>query len=980
MQILNYKVKPIQTLITDIQNKKYDPAQQARLILDYMDAITEGDIKVIDPTNPFTTLLSAAATLSATAMLENNRVTRRTYPTLARNFEELYCHMADPDYKDLFAIPSTAEFIVMVQYESLINHLIKVPNKHYSQVIMPRGTTIKVGTYLFLLENSVAIRQYNNGIIEVTYEETELLDKASRPVANNILKTYLQKEPSGVRWIQFRLPLRQLSLVTNYIPISSSENFIKYLDRDSEFYDIKIYVESNTGTKELITTYTEQIYDPLKPTVVVSVLEDSVKLFIPPVYIQSGQLDGQLRVDIYETKGNVIDSLETYSPLEYSYQSSTILVSDTLLPYIHPLAEVNIHFYSKDVMSGGKSALTFAQAKEMVIEHTVGPTITPVTNVELRTRLGRMGYILILNTDIVTNRIYLATRRLPTPIDRVIYTPATLSMEKIHINTKELNILNNVYNNGFGRYVLNPDIIYKHDNGKTTIVPSSVLRDIKSKHPAILANYVNNNDLMYSPFHYILDETEEIFSSRPYLMTNPSLENLNFVGQNTSLGMTINTQNYLIDYKPEGYQFTFITLSGDPYKELTDSQANLQIRIPDAETGVYSYYKAELVGYTEDGERIFTVLIPTKFDITNKHLLVINQARTIGNSLLDQSLVNLVESIELFYCTNRYDGFYVRSDYDNQINHNLTNEQDVVITKEKLQVTFGYYLKHLWTRARSTPVSYKPKLHTTDKLKRRTTWEFERDPSTGAIFSFTENCGDVKFNMISRKGALIYNNGLPSYEYRKGDIVKDKNGNPIMENINEAERTIDILTVEGCYYFTNSIDSVDYRKDIDLYLKTWLLKDMPEVANILLEKTEIYFHPRHTLHSVPVYLDSGKTAYISSTQQFKVTLHVPDRVFKNEIIKDDLTKLTTLTFSNWIEENRSLSISKLTELLVNTYGDSVANVTVSGLGGAHNYPYVSLADLHDQLALRKKMVVRNDNTLLITEDIDINFINISVLN
>ena len=981
MKLLDYQIKPIGSILDDIQSHRYDPKQQVRLLLNQVNAMTEGVVDIIDPTSPFSTLLSASAGLAASAMLDNFRHTRRQYPVLAKSLEELYFHMADPDYEALWATPGEAEFIVMVQYESLVNHLVKVPELPYDQLIIPRGTSLTVGGYYFLLENSIAIRQHTNGIIETVYDESELTIDASLYLKNNVLKVYLQIDRNNLRWIQFRLPLRQLRINTTYLPITLSEPFVRRIDFDDKFYDVKVYHETDTETTLLSTTYTDQVYDPNVSTVVIKLLEQELGIFIPPVYIQSGKLYGQIRVDIYETKGELTESLEGYSIGEYEYVTSELLTRPDQREYIQPIANINLYFYSNDQLTGGKNPLTFDQIKSRVIEHTVGPTITPVTPTELKARLERMGYMAILNTDIVTNRIYLATRRLPTPINRPIYTPATLSMERLHLQSKDL--VEQGYSKDLknGRYLLPARTVYRHENGKTLLLPKQELEALLLKHPAVIASYLNSNDIMFNPFHYVLDETEASFNLRSYILDKPSIGLLSFMGQNVSLGTTVNTQFYEIIPDPKGYVLRLITQSGDIYKTYSNEDAQLQIRIRQTDTDQFVYYKGTLKGYTEEGERIYEVLISTDLDIDRHHQLQLTEGFNQSNLAVSQASAPLVSEIHVYYTTHLINAYYQRSLYDDELNHGFESSTPVLITKERLIVTFGHYLKHLWTRARSAPLVYQPKRYTHSKLLRQPKWEYKRDPTTGSIFKFGPECEDVTYEISARKGALIHDaNGALTYAYKKGDVIKDQYGLPVLTAVNDTERTLDILTIEGAYYFTNNPESLDYLSDAIDYLKIWLLKDMPSVAEVLLEKTSIYYHPRHSLHSVRVYLETGKTAYIDSAQQFKVILHVPERTYLSDIIRSDLEQLTIELINRWIEDNRTLSISTLTQSLVNHYGDSVANVSVQGLGGSNNYHYASIVDKHDQIAIKKKLTLRNDNTLAIEEGISLEFINISQLN
>ena len=87
-----------------------------------------------------------------------------------------------------------------------------------------------------------------------------------------------------------------------------------------------------------------------------------------------------------------------------------------LSQFSSPLTVFNAQIpYSVSTVTGGSSPKTFTEIRDRVIRNSVGPTIIPITPDQITTRLDVEGYLLVKHVDHVTNRIYLATKPIPSP-------------------------------------------------------------------------------------------------------------------------------------------------------------------------------------------------------------------------------------------------------------------------------------------------------------------------------------------------------------------------------------------------------------------------------------------------------------------------------------------------------------------------------------------------------------------------------------
>ena len=80
--------------VSDLQAKldtfRVNPNAVQRSVYDLLTKASDGKLTVIDPTNPFSLLLEASAVVSADGLSECETLTRRQYPKLTTNEEDLY--------------------------------------------------------------------------------------------------------------------------------------------------------------------------------------------------------------------------------------------------------------------------------------------------------------------------------------------------------------------------------------------------------------------------------------------------------------------------------------------------------------------------------------------------------------------------------------------------------------------------------------------------------------------------------------------------------------------------------------------------------------------------------------------------------------------------------------------------------------------------------------------------------------------------
>ena len=134
----------IEQLKASIQAVRYNPSAIQRLVTNMVVDSTQGKIDVVDPSNPFVFSLEASAILSSSAMSENALLNRKQYRLSAQNVEDLYPHLSDYDFYDLFAQPSNAGFVFVFEREELLQRMVQVPGSDMRKIVIPRNTNVNI--------------------------------------------------------------------------------------------------------------------------------------------------------------------------------------------------------------------------------------------------------------------------------------------------------------------------------------------------------------------------------------------------------------------------------------------------------------------------------------------------------------------------------------------------------------------------------------------------------------------------------------------------------------------------------------------------------------------------------------------------------------------------------------------------------------------------------------------------------------------
>jgi hypothetical protein len=244
---------------------------------------------------------------------------------------------------------------------------------------------------------------------------------------------------------------------------------------------------------------------------------------------------------------------------------------------------------------------------------------------------------------------------------------------------------------------------------------------------------------------------------------------------------------------------------------------------------------------------------------------------------------------------------------------------------------------------------------------------------TGSKFG-VDGSGNLTYTILHAKDdPVLDGEGNQVYQWRKGDVKLDGNGDPIILNPRGMMRQIDLMLIEGAYKFATDVITLNYRTKLTRTVVEWLTNDLEGISENLLEQTRLYFYPRTTLGSIDVMIQDGITTTISAGQAFQVTLYVSAAVYANEKLRTQLSTTTVKTLSTQLR-NSTVSISAAIMALRQAYGNDVIDVQLEGLGGDANLPALTVLDEGERCSIRKRLVAQPDDSLIVQEDVTVGFV------
>ena len=972
--------KTIQEIVGDITPYKTNQSAMVRTIIDTTFDITDGTVVIANAANPWVNLLESMVATTTLTIEQLAVLHRGQFQTLSTSYSDLYKHLADEDYINCFSAPSSATFTVGMSYLDIQNSVLPVAGKDYSMVVIPRDSEFRAGGICFTIQYPIEIKLYNNGLLLINY-----INDIVNPVAgitNNIINYWSTFLSENERWVFFNIMPLQYAIKSYTSTCEKSITFDESYLINDQFYFARVWhrgTQTNNKWLELTTTHSDEVFDPYKVTVVLRISEKTLNVWIPSVYITNSLVGSEIRIDVYETKGSLYADFSKLAIEEFEYDFRAIDASEEN-KFTAALSNISCYVISKDLVSGGRNSLTFEELRLRTINDANGSQDIPITTAQIRSKSENNGFKMVAEVDTLTNRIFLAQRALPKPFNKKLLTSANIGINTTQINA-EMFTPDNVSNykaklNG-PRLTLMSGMLLEHINGITKVIPLSE-QPALSNSQAIIDD-INNRKLLYTPFYYVLDSTSREFSLRAYHLDDPYMSRLNFQSMNQTLRLAVNTNTFSIEKTDFGYQITITTRSGQFYKLAPDNSVGIYLSTIPVGEDIEVFFKGVLenkdAANDRDEERIYKFNIQTNHDLNENNQITLTNA-VYFDGIVRKAVIELDQSWSILHVTTQIALEYSPSDLDIRYEKYIaltgaSNAREKISTHEHIQVTLGMILSNLWSRSRTLAGDVQYSIYASDVplIADKTIYRKNVDGTEFSIVDNNIHWNEILFNV----GDQIKNtDGSIVYKYRRGDYRLDSSNNPIALSNIGFNREVDLLVVDGRYFYATEQAYVEYRKEIAKTICSWITDELLVLQRNLLDKTKIFFYPETTLGSVSVKPNRETTAHIGSEQTIDIVFDVDDLVYNDLILRKLLVNATIQIVDDYLRSS-TVNISELHDKIKDYAGKSIYGLSISGLGGSENYRMLVVEDKHSTLCVKKTLSVQADGTTIIVENVNVKF-------
>ena len=950
-----------------IATVKHNPSAIQRLILQHLE---DNGISTVDPTNPFVFLLEASTMNSSIAMQQAETLTRRQYPSLAQTDEELYLHMSDVDYLDRFAQPSRTSFTVLMDYEEFLNKAVSTGVGNVRKLTIPKHSEFNVADYRFTLQYPIDLRLMSHGGLQIVYDVSEvspLYTLESNVVPWSIVNI------NGVRFIRLDISVTQIQIQPHFDQLNNSTGFNKTFTFTDQFYFARIYVSNNEGNwSEIKSTHTDQVYDPEELTAALQVNGSDLRITIPQIYFTNGLADNDIRIDIYTTRGETNLLLSNYDPASFTVFWRDLDTVETSR-FTAPLTNyTGFGVFSDSSVTGGRDSLSFEELRDRVLNNSLGKNNLPITGNQLEATLNNLNYDIKKEIDNITKRTYLATRELPTPDDNGTSAGCGIFLLESTID----NLVNNdTVNLHLERATMLPNTLYELNDGILSVVNDNRVSAIEALSGDARAAEINGHTYLFSPFHYVLDFTNNAFELRPYYLDEPEISSKTFIEENDTAELAISVDSYSISKIEEGYRILIATRSGDGFKELDNGQITAQLSFVPTNETERAYLNGTFIGYVEE-ERVYEFILGTTFDIDETHSLFLNTFKFFDDSIR-QLGTPLTQAFDITFIVTDYVSVNLRnSNIDLIVGGDFIEGNDPIgISREQLTIYFGEALVNLWSNSRTVVGTADYQVYETDVQQFYEETIYARDPVTGnIILEFDDATGEVEFTVLHNIGDPVLDpEGEIVYKHRAGDIIFDLDGNPVVINERKILRQIELFLLDGVYRYATEASSVDYRNSLYKTVVDWVITDIAGINDDLLEQTRLYFYPKTTFGNIDVIIDEGTQRNIPSEQSFDVKLYMTRTNFDSLELRTPLTEQAISTIAEGLKKT-TVSLTEIASTLAARLGGDILSVEITGLGGDEEVATATVVDSSNNLTIRKKLVTLSNGELMVVDDVDVEFI------
>lgn len=967
-------------ILDQMAELRYEPTRLQGYLAGLIEDVFDGETLLVDPSLPLPYLLETSVLLTTAAIQRDEVLTQRQFPNMAKTDEDLYHHLTDADLTRMFGSAGGGWFYIYLSKDEVLANAVQIGETTTRKLSIPRHTAITVNNLTFTMQYPINIIVKSHGGIDTVYDASHVSPlqalQGNRVESEEIELDLVSQQQGRMKFLRLRVYLKQMTLTTNMAALNSATTLKKvYEFPDNYLYTRAFYQRTDGVWEPMLTTHSQQVFDPIKPTLLLKVIGNQLTVELPYVYFLNKVVTRNVRVDIYTTKGEINMAMGDFSPNMFQAEYRDLDNDDNGI-YSAPLQVMSsIAIMSDDTASGGTATPTFIERRDRMLNNAIGEQVIPISNAQMNTTLDDMGFTSSMYLDDVSIRTYLASRSMPDNVDGLASTGIDTAVMTMKSSLDAIAGLETVYANG-DRYTISPKTLYRNVDGVLTILNDAQRKAIDLMSGEALVNGISGKNFLFTPLHYVLDATEDRFVVRPYYLANPTYDISSYSASNDTLGLTITSSNVRsIRQTEEGYIIQIQTYSNDAWKALTDDQCHVQLAYMPPYESNYAYIKGVQIGKTSDGERIYQFTIGTRWDIDADHRLVTRSFQmfddTPRNFLLDLNM-----DLMLIWSVSDYSVFGMK---DSDVDAVLGRFQLPYVVKgayqESIRIKLGDELSGLWAMSRGVVGDRKPLVYDKDVPYTYPSTVYEIDPATNLPKVVKDANGKPSLVEKFQKGEVEMVNGKPRIRYYKGEAQMDEYGNVIYESGRYVMRWWDLCLFDAVYRYSTDVKDVKYLRTVPNVLVEWI-NDLlgPLRSGLLLDRTLLYFQPLNTLKHIDVVVEDGDDRVIYAAQDLKIDYYVTKQVYEDTALRKALEESAIKAVLEALKKTvvTKVGIEGSIKALA---GDDVITVVLTGLGGLeNNFNVITIKDDANRMSIAKSPILRPDNTISVADSIKVNFI------
>lgn len=932
-----------------------NPSIFKNIALEYFEDTTRGGNELLDPSNPVLFTLETACAAASAAIDKTEVNSRSLYKTLATSYDDIYKHMSGEDYKDRFSSPSSMRVRLALPLTDILNSAVPVPGTDTRKITIGADTEYVVSGVSFYQQYPIDIIINSKNNIQVRYDT---LHKNNIKDSRDLDIKWLDDFSDGRKILLLVFTVDQLKLVTLEDQLVKSSGYNKSILLDDSFYYAEAFYKKGTDWLPIETTHSGQVYDSTRPTMILTVGEDNLKMRIPEIYLTEDLISGIIKVNVYTTKGELKLLTSSIPPVAYAAYWKNASGNSK---FTSPMGKiVDFMVWSEEDVDGGTNGIPFEDLRESIV-YSSKRDGSHVSFESLEYDLKSKGYQLSKLEEHVLGRSFLASTSLKIENSKIFSNLGT------RLFTFNIDAASDVYGDSIfinGRTAtITPKALFRSTGSTVEVLTESEKDTLLSSNINNIIFNMNNEDYYNTPFYLVLDSENSSFDLRTYYLDSPKIESRKFVANNPSVGYYVNTLNTKLEKTKTGYEMVVVA----EVPELLNSIDNIFVQLS-ISSGLDSspLYVDSVKGVVNDSTVKFTIPISTRYLIDVDNSITINNVKDLLGNVIDIS-VPLESFYNLTYVTETNSP--IPSALDDHANESLHVQPITVLSRERGELVFGEHLPNYYSEGNAIKSEPVYERHSIDVYETYQQDVMATDVDGNIIYTNTGNNYDVTYS--HRAGDFILDqNGDKIIKHRVGDVVYVNNMPKIIED-SKLIREVTYPLFDAAYSLATTSDVVKYRKEIAKDISNRLRTVIDPLAQSLLERTELKFAPSNTSGIIDARLTDNRFVRINSSLKLTVNVTLSRAAYAEENIRS-LNKSNILSAILESISKRRVSTFDIYKNCQAATTEDVVGLTIEGFdpdGGL-----LTIEDPLDNLTLASKLVLKTDGTIDIVDDVSFNWL------